>query len=110
MRRRWLVKGKHNLSAYKPTLASNSSTREIAADNGKLLQSITEPKGIYQPDDIIDDPITASLTVNIPQDITIEDSKLLQYTSRHNNQFLYYTNSKDIKSRDKDKDLVNNNN
>jgi hypothetical protein len=47
MRRRWLVKGRRNLSTYKPILVSNSSTREIAIDNGKLPQSITKPKGIY---------------------------------------------------------------
>jgi hypothetical protein len=35
---------------------------------------------------------------------------LPQYTSRYNNQFLYYTNSKDAESGDKDKDLINNNN
>jgi hypothetical protein len=33
--RRRLVKGRYNLSTYKPILASNSSTKEIAADNGK---------------------------------------------------------------------------
>jgi hypothetical protein len=37
MRRRQLVKGRCNPSTYKPILASNSSTREIAVDNGKLL-------------------------------------------------------------------------
>jgi len=47
MRRRRLVKGRRNLSTYKPILASNSGTREITVDNGKLPQSITEPKGIY---------------------------------------------------------------
>ena len=47
MRRRQLVKKRHNLSTYKPTLASNSGTGEIAADNSKLPQPITEPKGIY---------------------------------------------------------------
>ena len=45
--RRWLVKGRCNLSTYKPILASNSSIGEIAIDNGKSLQLITEPKGIY---------------------------------------------------------------
>ena len=35
--RRWLVKRRYNLSAYKPILASNSSTGEIAIDNSKLL-------------------------------------------------------------------------
>ena len=33
--RRRLVKGRRNLSTYKPILASNSSTREIAVDDGK---------------------------------------------------------------------------
>jgi hypothetical protein len=47
IRRRQLVKGRRNLSTYKPILVSNSSTREITVDNGKSLQSITEPKGIY---------------------------------------------------------------
>jgi len=36
MRRRWLVKGRRNLFAYKPILASNSGTGEIAINNGKL--------------------------------------------------------------------------
>ena len=45
--RRRLAKGRHNLSTNKPTSANNSSTREIAADNGKLPQPITKPKGIY---------------------------------------------------------------
>ena len=31
--KRQLVKGRYNLSVYKPILASNSSTREIAVDN-----------------------------------------------------------------------------
>ena len=66
MCRRQLVKGRYNPSAYEPILASNNGTREIAADNGKSPQSITKPKGIYQPDNIIDDPTTASPTVNIP--------------------------------------------
>jgi hypothetical protein len=35
--RRRLVKGRRNLSAYKPILVSNSGTREITVDNGKLL-------------------------------------------------------------------------
>ena len=35
---------------------------------------------------------------------------MLQYASGYNNYFLYYINSKNIKSGDKDKDLVNNNN
>ena len=35
--RRQLVKGRRNLSAYEPILVSNSSTREIATDNSKLL-------------------------------------------------------------------------
>jgi hypothetical protein len=37
IRRRRLVKGRRNLSAYKPILVSNSSTREITVDNGKSL-------------------------------------------------------------------------
>jgi len=37
MHKRRLVKGRYNLSTYKPILASNSSTREIAVDNSKLL-------------------------------------------------------------------------
>ena len=41
------MKGKYNLSTYKPTLVSDSGTGEIAIDNGKLLQLITELKGIY---------------------------------------------------------------
>jgi hypothetical protein len=47
MRRRRLVKGRRNLSAYKPILVSNSGTEKIAVDNGKSPQPITEPKGIY---------------------------------------------------------------
>ena len=47
MRRRRLVKRKRNLSAYKPILASNSGTGEIAVDNGKLPQPITKPKGTH---------------------------------------------------------------
>jgi len=47
VRRRRLVKGRRNLSTYKPTLASNSDTREIAIDNSKSPQPIIEPKGIY---------------------------------------------------------------
>ena len=35
--KRRLVKGRCNPSAYKPILANNSGTREIAADNSKLL-------------------------------------------------------------------------
>ena len=66
MHRRQLIKGRRNLSAYKPTLASDSSTGEIATDNSKLLQSITEPKGTYQPDNVIDDPTTVLPTINIP--------------------------------------------
>ena len=45
--RRRLVKGRHNPSAYKPTSVSNSGTGEIAIDNGKLPQPITEFKGTY---------------------------------------------------------------
>ena len=66
MRRRQLVKKRYNLSAYKPILASNSSTREIAVDNSKLPQSITEPKGIHQPNNIIDNPTAVLLTINTP--------------------------------------------
>ena len=36
VRRRRLAKGRCNLSANEPTLASNSGTGEIAVDNGKL--------------------------------------------------------------------------
>ena len=64
MRRRRLVKGRRNLSTYKPILASNSGTREIAIDNNKLPQPITKPKGIYQPNNIIDNPTTVLLTIN----------------------------------------------
>ena len=35
--RRQLIKGRYNLSTYKPILASDSSTTEITADNGKSL-------------------------------------------------------------------------
>ena len=35
--KKWLVKGRHNPSPNEPILASNSSTREITADNSKLL-------------------------------------------------------------------------
>ena len=45
--RRKLVKRRYNLSTYKSILASNSSIKEIAVNNGKLLQLITEPEGIY---------------------------------------------------------------
>jgi len=41
------VKGRRNLSAYKPILISNSGTGEITADNSKSLQPITEPIGIH---------------------------------------------------------------
>jgi len=64
MHRRRLAKGKYNLSIYKPILISNKNTREITADNGKLPQPITKPENIYQPDDIIDNPTTASLIIN----------------------------------------------
>jgi hypothetical protein len=37
MCRRQLVKWRYNLSAYKPILVNNSSTKEIAIDNSKLL-------------------------------------------------------------------------
>ena len=42
-----MAKERRNLSAYKPTLMSDSSTGEIAIDNGKLPQPITEPIGIH---------------------------------------------------------------
>ena len=45
--RRWLVKGRCNLSAHKPILISDSGTVEIAINNSKLLQPITELKDIY---------------------------------------------------------------
>ena len=77
MRKRRLIKGRYNLSTQKPILANNSSIKKIAIDNSKLPQSITKPKGIYQPNNVIDDPTTISLTVNIPRDVTTEDSKLL---------------------------------
>ena len=35
--KRWLAKGRHNLSTHEPTLVNNSGTREITADNSKLL-------------------------------------------------------------------------
>ena len=44
--RRRLAKGRYNPFAYKPILISNSGIREITVDNSKLLQPITEPKGI----------------------------------------------------------------
>ena len=34
--RRWLAKGRHNLSANEPISVSDSGTGEIAADNSKL--------------------------------------------------------------------------
>ena len=45
--RRRLVKGRYNLSTHKPTLASDSSTGEIAIDNSKSPQPITELKGTH---------------------------------------------------------------
>ena len=54
-------KKRRNLSAYEFILISNNSIREITANNGKLLQPITEPKGIHQPNDVIDD--FTSLTI-----------------------------------------------
>ncbi len=105
-----MAKGRYNLSANKPILTSNSNTREITIDNNKLLQPITKPKGIHQPDNIIDIPTTTSPIINTLQDIITEDSKLPQLTSKYNNQFPYHTNSKDTESGDKDKDLANNNN
>ena len=41
------MKGRYNLSAHEPILASDSGTGEIATDNSKLLQPITEPEGIH---------------------------------------------------------------
>ena len=35
--RRWLAKGKYNLSAHKPILINDSGTREITIDNSKSL-------------------------------------------------------------------------
>ena len=64
--RRQLVKGRYNLSAYKPILASDSGTKEIAVDNGKSPQLITKLKGTYQPNNIIDDFTAILLTVNTP--------------------------------------------
>ena len=64
MRRRRLVKKRRNLSTYKPILASNSGTGEIAVDNSKLPQPITESKGIHQPNNIIDNTTTILLTIN----------------------------------------------
>jgi hypothetical protein len=37
VRRKQLVEGRYNLFTHKPTLVSDSGTREIAVDNGKLL-------------------------------------------------------------------------
>ena len=45
--RRRLAKGRRNLSTNKPISASDSGTREIAVDNGKSPQPITEPKGTH---------------------------------------------------------------
>ena len=45
--KRQLIKERCNLSTHKPTLASDSSTREITTDNSKSLQFITEPEGTY---------------------------------------------------------------
>ena len=64
--RRRLAKGRRNLSIYKPILISNSSIKEITADNSKSPQSIIELKSIYQPNNVIDDPTTALLTINTP--------------------------------------------
>ena len=75
-----------------------------------MPQPITKLEGTHQPNNVIDDPTTALPTVDTPRDITAEDSKLPQYASGYNNQFPHYTNSKDMESRDKDKDLVSNNN
>ena len=70
------MKGRYNPSAHKPILISDSSTKEITADNSKSPQLITKPKGTHQPNNIIDNPIAVLLTVNTPQDVTMEDSKL----------------------------------
>ena len=43
---------------------SNSGTGEITIDNSKLLQPITKPEGIYQPNNVIDDPTTVLPTVD----------------------------------------------
>ena len=59
-----MAKGRCNPSAYKPILVSDSSTREITTDNSKLPQPIIEPKGIHQPDNVIDNPTAALLTIN----------------------------------------------
>jgi hypothetical protein len=64
MHRRQLVKGRCNPSAYKPILISDSSIREITIDNSKSPQSITELKSTNQPNNIIDNPTAALLTVN----------------------------------------------
>jgi hypothetical protein len=45
--RRQLIKGKYNLSAYKPILVSDSDTKKNAVNNSKSPQPITKPKGIY---------------------------------------------------------------
>ena len=45
--KRQLVKGRYNLSAHKPILASDSGTREIATDNSKSPQPITKPEGTH---------------------------------------------------------------
>ena len=79
------MKKRYNPSAHKPTLVSNSGTGEIAIDNSKLLQPITEPEGTHQLNNIIDDPTAILLTVNTPWDIIVEDSKLPQYTGGYDN-------------------------
>ena len=107
--RRRLIKRKHNPSTYKLILVSNSGTKEIAINNHKSPQPIIKPKGIYQPNNIIDDYTAVLLTINTPQNVTVKDSKLPQYISRYNNQFLYYTNFKNMENKNKNKNLVNNN-
>ena len=64
MCRKWLAKGRYNLSAYKPILVSDSGTREITIDNGKSPQPITKFKGTHQPNNVIDNPTTILPTVN----------------------------------------------
>lgn len=107
VRRRRLARGRRNPSAHEPTSTSDSGTGEIAADNGKSPQPITEPAGTHQPDNVIDDPTAASPTVDTPRDVTAEDSKLPQRAGGHDNQFPHHTNSKDAESGDKDEDSVN---
>jgi hypothetical protein len=60
------VKGRYNLFTYKPISANNSGTREIAIDNSKSPQPITESEGTYQPNNVIDDPTAVLPTVDTP--------------------------------------------